>query len=272
MKNRMVYSHAGRSRRPRASRAAVMSAIACLGVLLAAGGSVAALRASQLQIHRIAVTGLQALDERAVRARIDGTLAGTRWLVFPRRSFPIADTDAVEADLARDFPRIRVVSATKKFPDMLNVSVVERVFWGVFCTGNAAQECAYIDPDGVAYERAPRPRGSLIISIQSDSGEDIVPGAQAIDPGLMRQIRALEQGIAAQTNITPADFELRARAPDEIRAVSADGMTMIFVRQDDYAPVLKILKRVLEGEIKERRERLDYIDLRFDNKVFYKMK
>ena len=275
MKNRIVYSPSGGGKKRRELRTMIAPIALGTGVLLICGGIIFALRAPRLQIRNIALSGIKTLDEKAVHEGIRARLAGTRGYVFLRSSFFLADTGAIASGLKQDFPRIRDVAVAKKFPDKLNIVITERAFWGVFCNGLASSStpaCAFIDPDGIAYEHAPKPQGKLIITIRTDTDREIALGSPAVDPALMAGISALTENIPAQTGIALADFELRGRVPREIRVIAADGFTMIFNLESDYAAVLRVLKRVLDGEIKDKRIRLDYIDLRFGNKVFYKMK
>jgi len=288
MKSRIVYMPSGRPRNRLVMRKMIISMAFGAAVLLICGGAVFALRASRLQIRDIAVSGMKTLDEQAVRERIGAALAGTRAWVLPRSSFFLADTGAIAADLKQDFPRIRDATFTKRFPDKLEGVITEREFWGIFCNGSAGSStpacphtqcasmsvgaCAYIDPGGIAYEHAPKPQGKLIISVRSDGAGDIALGASAVDLAVMAEIRNLAEKIPPAAGIAIADFELRTRVPSEIRAIAADGFTMIFKREDDYAPTLHVLKRVMDEEIRDKQSRLDYIDLRFGNKVFYKLK
>ncbi|MFY9462699.1 MAG: FtsQ-type POTRA domain-containing protein [Candidatus Sungiibacteriota bacterium] len=275
MKSRIVYTPSGPAKKRREGKKIFLAVAIGAGILIVCGGIVFVLRAPRLQIQDIALSGIKILDEQAVRDRISAAFVGARALIFPRSSFFLADTDEIAYRLKQDFLRIRDVAVAKKFPDKLEIVINERVFWGVFCNraqGSSTPACAYIDPDGIAYEYAPEPQGKLIISIRSDEGGDIILGMPAIDFAVMAEIRNLAEKIPAETGIAIMDFELRTRVPSEIRAIAGEGFAMIFKREDDYAAILRVLKRVLEGEIKDKQSRLDYIDLRFGNKVFYKLK
>ena len=66
-------------------------------------------------------------------------------------------------------------------------------------------------------------------------------------------------------------YELISDFPKEIRVVGPEGYRVYFDRESDLQNAFRVLKTVLAEEIKDRRARLDYIDLRFGNKVFYKL-
>jgi len=65
-------------------------------------------------------------------------------------------------------------------------------------------------------------------------------------------------------------FEFSFQIQREFRALTSDGFLLWINRDDDFAGVTKVLKTVLDEEIKDRRAELEYADLRFGNKVFYR--
>ena len=278
MKSRIVYTPSGASKKRQKARRVFWYTLIVVAVLLLSIGAVTALRATSLQIRQITLRGVSTLDTHAIRESINAHLAGTRIPIVPRSSFFLVNADAIASDLERRFPRIEQAAAVKTFPDKLDVTITERTLWGVFCTGlesSSTPMCGYIDAGGVVYEQAPEPRGSLLTVIRSDvrsDGEgDAVP-RQAIDMGVMAEIRALRDKLPTSAGVQVINFELRSRVSSEIRATTGAGFTLIFRRENDVSGTLRVLKRVLDEEIKNRQSKLDYIDLRFGNKVFYKMK
>ena len=274
MKSRIVYTPSGASKKRQKARRIFWYTLIVVAVLLLSIGAVTALRASSLQIRQITLRGVSTLDTHTIRESVNAHLAGTRIPIVPRSSFFLVDADAIATDLEKEFPRIEHAAAVKTFPDKLDVTITERTLWGVFCTGSESSStpvCGYIDAGGIVYEQAPEPRGSLLVVIRSDGEGDAVP-RQAVDAGVMAEIRAIRDGLSSAAGVTVVNFELRSRVPSEIRATAGAGFTLIFRREDDVSATLRVLKRVLDEEIKKRQSGLDYIDLRFGNKVFYKMR
>lgn len=274
MKSRIVYTPAGASKKRRGRKVFFYAAIGTV-ILVVPASTVLIARMPSLQISKIALSGAHTLDERVVRERIGTHLAGTRALILPENFFFFVNTGAIASDLESTFARIEHATAVKNFPDMLDVAITERTFWGVFCNGSQGSStpvCGYIDSAGVVYERAPESKGQLIVVIRSDTEDTAIIPRQAVDPGAMAHIRALAEKLPTETGITVASFDLRSRVPSEIRATAGEGFTLIFKREDDIRAMAHVLKRVLNEEIKDKRSRLDYIDLRFGNKVFYKLR
>ena len=195
------------------------------------------------------------------------------WVV-PRSSILAASSAGIADGIKKEFPAIKNISVQKRFPDSLDIAVDERNFWGIFCNdlaGSASSTCVMIDESGYAYAESPEPKGSLILKVRSDDA-GVSVGDFAVRPETMDRIRILAQKLPEAAGVWAEDFELRQDAPRDIRAAMAGGFH-IFLRTDtDLANAMRVLKKVLDEEIGDRRSKLDYIDLRFGNKVFYKLR
>lgn len=256
---------------PRPSRTSVAVVIAAASIVIL---GVIVIRLPSLQVREIGILGLQTIDEGAVRAHVLSGIAGSRFLLLPQSSYFLADTDALADDLRAAFPAVAEARIEKIFPRSLAVAITERTFWGIVC--NTLQEaiplqCAALDTTGYAYEPAPLPQGNLIVMVETDRAE-LAAGKQQVERQLMARLSALAEGIREATGLEISRFELKERASEEIRARVADGFMVYFRRDDDFVNAFRVLKKVLDDEIGDRRAELDYIDARFGNKVFYKLK
>lgn len=273
MRSRIVYHGAGAPRRGKKIHWGIPALVGG-AILLVLAGIAYIIRLPLLQVHRITLIGVETLEEAALRERIAEGLAGSYAWILPRSSFFFVSPDAVASDLEKEFPRIEEARVEKGFPDVMSVAITERLFWGVFCStehSSTTPACAYLDPSGVAYERAPEPEGKLIIVVRSDRG-DAALGTAVVDRALMGEMRTMVVELAARADILVSGFVVSSRVPGELRAIAAEGFTLIFARGGDIDASVGVLKRVLEKEVGDRRSRLEYVDLRLGNKVFYKLR
>ena len=221
-----------------------------------------------LQVKEIQVRGLTTLDSEEVRGRARTLLSGAYAFVIPRGMILMVSGKGIERVLMNEFPRIKTVSVKKHLPDVLDILVEERTPWGIFCA--ADKQCAYLDETGFAYESAPSFSGRLVTKVSSDAGFPAVP-SQAVEPARMETMRVIGEEVKKILNVSTVSYELISDFPKEIRVVGPEGYRVYFDRESDLQNAFRVLKTVLAEEIKDRRARLDYIDLRFGNKVFYKL-
>lgn len=267
MTSRILYTprEAARSRRPFSKKGLFVSCAIAIFFLLVAGASYL-IQIPQLQINEIRFSGLEALVKEELTSAIWKQLEGKYIFIFPRRTIVMADTSAIAGGLKKTFPRIKNISVRKIFPHTLEISVEERRAFGILC---GRSQCAYIDASGFAYETAPDSTGSLIMKIRSDLDE-VKIGSQTFAGTLMELMIFLKEELHRAVDLEVIGYEISQKTPREIRVVTNDGFSILFNREDDFKNVFRVLKTILYEEIKERKSGLEYIDLRFGNKVFYK--
>jgi len=289
--DRILYTHREHRETKRRSKRSLwfFFFIFLFGVL--AGVSVYAIRLPQWQAVHINIQGINILTGDIVRNHIMSLLSGNYASVFPKSSMLLVDTKLVVNYLTEGFPRIANVSVEKKYPDTLTILIVERELWGIFCSkvviasntnqdqySNTDEEeiagntrCVYIDKTGFAYEEAPNTTGSLIRKVKIDDRK-VAIGTYVIEPPLMEDLRFLEEKIRQEIGAAVVGYELFSKIPSEIRVETNEGFILYLSRDDDFDEVFRVLKIVLEEEIGERRDEVEYIDVRFGNKVFYKLR
>lgn len=232
-----------------------------------------------LQVQEIRVVGSDTEeDAQDIQMKINGLLSGRYGFLIPKRFILGLNTRALEQNLLTALPRFEKIVVAKQFPHTLSVSYTPRVFFALLCHDVVETEtiaCGYLDRTGFIYEDAPEAFGSLILKIHSDFPA-VKVGTRAIDERTVQQMALLGESIQGIAGLRLLGFELMLQAPDELRvrvAPPAGGGFMLIVRKDDNPEaVLHILRTVLHEEIKDRKSKLDYVDLRFGNKVFYKFK
>lgn len=280
--------------------AAAYCIVACVAVALYL------VRLPQWQIDRVEIFGTVKLDPAILQASALQVLDGSYFLLMPKSSYLLTRANAVAAYLNAEFPQIAVIRIRKNFPDMLQVEIKEREFWGVYCAlppnmqavssedvtdaidsdvhknanlpatawfpeDGAPEACALIDETGFAYEAAPVSTGAVLRKIYSDQGGAGI-GTAAVPPHLMEFIRRAATASEGATGSVATHWYVLADYPNEIRMRVSDGFAVYFNTNTDLPTTFTTLQTVLTEEIKDRRSQLEYIDLRFGNKVFYKYK
>ena len=250
-------------------------------VLMFGTGLFFVVRISALQVADITMSGLDTLREDNVRQEVALALNGSYALGFiPYRFIIAVPIEAITRHLQNRFPLIGEVEIQKEFPDKLFLAIRERELFGVLCNDATLQEdldmpkdtaCAYIDTDGIAYQQAPQSHGFLITKISTDD-ESIPYTGQAIKKETIDRMIDLSKILPPIIGSPILGYELLRTSSREMRVFTRQGFSLLMKRDGDKDALMFILKTVLEKEIGQRRAQLDYMDLRFGNKVFYKFK
>jgi len=242
-----------------------------LGLVLAGGivgGVVYLLRYPAWQITEISFSGFERVLPADVEAKIQEDLRGTLLLLLPRSSYFLFDSAASEEKILKDFPRLESVQISKEFPSKISVVAKEREFWAIYCAGESGR-CGYSDKTGFVYEEAPVSTGSLILAVFRDTGAVEIP-SQPLEQALVEKFILFSELLKNETGEEVESFILSGGLDDEFRARVRSGFFLYVKRDDDFAKVVKTLKIFLEKEIGEKKRSLEYVDLRFGNKIFYK--
>jgi len=257
-----------RRRKKRISRRAVFAVLCFVLAGGIAGGAVYLLRYPLWQITEISFSGFGRVAPTDVEAKIQEDLRGSFLLVLPRSSYFLFDSEASEEKILKDFPRLESVQIRKEFPSKISVAAKEREFWAIYCAGESGR-CGYIDRTGFVYEEAPVSTGSLILAVFRDTGGVQIP-SQSLEQALVEKFILFSALLKNETGEEVESFILSGGLDDEFRARVRSGFFLYVKRDDDFARVVKTFKIFLEKEIGEKKRGLEYVDLRFGNKIFYK--
>lgn len=268
--SRIVYAQKAKPPRPFPKRSLFWFAgIGLFLLLLAAAAYVANLPA--FAVNDISVSGRDASAEE-IREAVRAMLEGKFLLLIPRKNFFAVSGQRIADELQRQFPEIASVHVDKDFPHRIIIRAEGRHLWGVYCRREGAlppAECAYLDADGTAYEELEHFAGWLLPVIYGVSPARL--GEPAVPPGMLgffSDAQASLAGIGGKLLV----LSFATSTPDDARLSLAEAWYLLVTRSRPVAEWMGTLRTVLEKEIGERRPELEYVDLRFGAKVFYKFR
>lgn len=236
-------------------------------------------------IHHVSIDGTKRVSRDSIGKNIDSYLNKKVFGDITRRNYFLASTGEIAGLLKDAFPSLKDIRVFKQFPDALSVDVTERIPWGIACSGDREQivlsedvsaqnelpqeTCAYIDASGFAFEEAPLLMGYLTKKIFTDE-RNVIIGQSSIAP----------KDIIFYSNITNAfeAFLLHTTSMTLSKDLSRDSKVnvgkwyVLLERDADTEKIKEVLKPLLENELSGKLDLLEYIDLRFGKKVFYKLK
>ena len=130
------------------------------------------------------------------------------------------------------------------------------LYWCQSGPETKSQQCYYVNQEGFMVAEAPRLEGMLFPKLYDER-----KGEKRIEEGLLGFVRHFY------------DFGQFVVKNDETLEIGWPGAMHIKISlRDDQKKVAETLALILEKEIGDRRNEVDYIDLRFGNRVYYKFR
>lgn len=182
----------------------------------------------------------------------------------------------IKDDLVKKFPKISDLEVRKNLiKRVVNLIIKERERLGIICQSKIIEEkeqmknCFYIDKNGFIFEDAPQTSGSLIILIKDYSQRDFYLGKNIFEKRIMEFISKIKENLFLETGVRVSDFSILSWPAKELKIMTNEGWYIIFDLERDAKSQLLGLKAALEEKIKNR-ESLEYVDLRIENRIYYK--
>jgi hypothetical protein len=272
------------NRRRRTRRVRLLILILILVISL--GGALAYFSADRhLTINTIIVTGNKFISTNDVQTLIQKDISGRYLHLFARANSLIYPQSKIYNDLISTFTRIEHVTISRDNLNTLHISIVERSGIYLYCgpqipilTSDIGENCYFVNSDGYIFDKAPYFSGDVYFKyyapLQDDTNQ--VLGKQILTPTIFHTVQKFIAGVTA-LGFVPTDIVVSSNEDYVLHLASSALIvpTMMFNHDDDLLTILDNLRLSMQkpefaNSIKEKYATLQYIDLRFKNKVLYK--
>lgn len=245
------------------------SVLIASGVAVVLVGIVFLVRVPRFQVKTINVVGTNVVDPSDISQFGLNTLEGTYAWVLPKTSIFLVSNDTMANLIAKRFPRLKSVEVDRDGMNSLRVTVVE--FPGVYLWCDDA--CAFMDEQGTVFADAPYFSGSAYLKIYIGTREQypFVP----ITVAQIQMVAYLKERLEA-IDIAPVSVRFdsdRRLIVGFIHHTHEAGI--YFDPTEDIDQALETLYSGLrtEGVARQYHDSskvLQYLDVRFANKLIYK--
>ena len=224
-------------------------------------------------IRGITVSGAEKIQEDAVRAAIAEMFDERSMFLFSNKNFFLFSTEEAARAVKEKFPGIDSIEVGRKiWGAKLAVVIVEREAAGVVCGEKEQDACMYLDKSGAVFAVAPRIIGASVLRIEEES-LSMITGfpAQKYTGDAMDFIARVKRHVREKAGIIIETFVFLNEYGD-VETRTQEGFTVLFSMKQDAELQAQILKNLLTQEIKDQAPQLEYIDLRVENRAYYKLK
>ena len=221
-----------------------------------------------MRVANIKVEGYA--DENGVKTALAGYLYSLNKFFLPRNNFFLLNTDKIKQILKEK--GFDLAEVNKQIPSALLIRFISAPLLFIFCPTAQEQDktaCFYVNGAGALGERAPKfsenPLPELAIFRQSSAkiGDQIISAEQS---------QFVVAFLDSLKNLNAAPFKIEISENKDIKIFIKEGWFILTLLDLPADRVSNDLRLLFEQKIGDKRPQLEYIDLRFPNKAFYKLK
>lgn len=254
-------------KRRRRTRLLIRASVFLLALILFLGG-ILAIAESSFAIKEVSAKGASRINEKDLIAASKEYLEQEKFVFLTQANAFFFDSDFLAEELKKRFAPIEEISTERDFFQRgLQIVITERKAWAVWCQ-NA---CFYLDNQGVLFQAAPRLFGGLILKIADERPGDFQSGDQILNGEFFNLFKNFVEEIAKVQGITV--LNVRITSDNSFWLETAAGWQILLDSETDFSRAKENLKLFADSAaLKEKMGTLDYIDLRFSDKGFYKFR
>lgn len=229
------------------------------------------LRLDAFSVESVEVEGNEFVNASEIESLVKSELEGSYWLIVPRRNVFFYPEKTIKERIYKEFPRVFAVDAESN-SNAITIEIVERQPFALWC--EEEKKCFFIDETGVVFAPAPVFSDNVFFVFRGLLDAEAALGAAYLSSELFREINLFLEWLAL-LDLYPS--YLIAESEDTFTIHTTNGADILIDREQTFKQTFENLETVLQDQVLLESKRveyanLDYIDLRFGNKVFYKLK
>jgi len=227
-----------------------------------------------LEITSIEVNSNDYVENNLILDKINSQISGKYFDTIKKNNLLLVRTGKIKKDIQAEFRIIREIRIKREFPSKLVVNIVERKPQMVFCS---TENCFMLDENGEAYDNyflsEENDKNDFIILLD-ESSKKINLGEIVLEKKYMEYVQGIKGELSARLEMeVENNFRVVSLISKDIRVKTKEGPEIYFNENINLEKEIEMLKVVLENKIeKNQRQDLEYVDLRIDNKIYYKFR
>ncbi len=168
-------------------------------------------------------------------------------------------------DIDKLIPKIKSIEVEKSyFKKKIVLRVSERENYGVWCMEQGAQRCFSFDNEGIIFSKGMPSEGSLIYNIRDYSDRELGMSLRVLPSEKFNYVKEIFEVVGA-AGLNYKYLEIQDLKLEEAKIVSSSGPEILFSLRFSPIFALSAIKEIGGGINK-----LQYVDFRVENKVYYK--
>lgn len=256
-----------------------------LGLLVLLFGSAYISRLDNLNIKEIQISGNKVIETATLQASAQELIAGKYLWLFPKTNILFYPQETIAQELQNKFKRIKDIDLSIKDNKILLISITERLPKFTWCgvipnlDNHDDSKCYFMDDSGDIFDVAPYFSEGVYFKFYGDENiNQENPVGYFFLKDRFTDIVEFKNQIESM-NLSPVSFwiDSKGNARFYLSSKSTPGPEIIFKIESDYQNLAENLDAAIDTEplkskLKNKFSSLEYIDLRYGNKVYDKFK
>lgn len=238
-------------------------------------------RLPRLQITTVTVLGNEVLATKDIEDEVRATLSGNYFFVFPKTNALLYPKNTLRKDLLKKFPRLKTLEINHPSLEELVIGITERRSIYLWCGPTLLSEekksCYYTDEKGYIFSKSPYFSGEVYFKFYGAKVplDENNPLTESIaDLELFSKLLTFKDSLT-QIGLNPYALILSETESKFLVTINDTTTRIILSDKNDFGRVFTTLSSALTVEplasaLKEGGTPIDYIDLRYANKVYFK--
>lgn len=227
-------------------------------------------RHERFQVVEVIVPGEEVMDKEEIISSVENSLTGRYFWTIPKTNAFLYPHQTIEDNLLKEFPRFKFVALDVNNFHTLSINIEERTPFALYCHGTL--DCYFLDQDGFIFAPAPSFSGTVYFIYTTEEVIDKPVGTRLASLEEFKQLSKFIDTLPT-LNIYPSGLRIGG---DEYKLLLPTDGEILWRRRSDLTLVRSNLEAFLSNEsIRVQSsflEKVVYLDLRVENKVFYKLK
>lgn len=225
--------------------------------------------ANGFDVRSIAIKGNETVPAEDLRTTINKSLDRKIFFIAIRSNIFLAPLGGLEKAIAENYPKIEAPVMKRIFFHGLELTIKERKPTGIWCLNNQG-DCFYFDQNGIAFQKAPKTSGFLLLTVDDFRDRTIQLGKTiATDDWIKAVITARDT--LWKNNFQVDKFIIPVGSFDEFQTATSAGWKIFFSTKSDIKAQIDAAAGFIEQKLTpDKLSKLKYIDLRIDDKIYFK--
>jgi len=236
-------------------------------------------------IRDVEVVGNKVIDSKTIEAIAGEEIDGNYLWFFPKTNILFFPKNNIIETLNNRIARLSGINLTIKDNKILEISVTEREAKYLWCGATPTEskndddpQCYFLDKDGYIFDKAPYFSGDVYFKFYGAEGlKDGNPIGLNFSPLYFNKLISFKETLAGMRLEPVSLYQLKDGDAEMFLAGKSKsvGPEIIFKVDSDLSVVAENLETALTTEplqsnFEKKYSSLEYIDLRYGNKVYYK--